>query len=71
MLSVLINKVQLQDEENVEGDIVKVKVEVQTQFALLRIAVYSIASQKRAEERIGVVTSSLSLSIYDSNRKAI
>lgn len=74
-LSVLIDAMQLQGTERietkVEGGFADVKLEMKTQFDLLRREIYSIASQKRAEERMGANFSTLSLSTYAGDEKNV
>jgi hypothetical protein len=74
-ISVLIDTMQLQGtkriETKVEGGFADVKVELKTQFDLLRKEIYSIASQKRADERMGATFSTLSLSTYAGDEKNV
>lgn len=75
IISVLIDKMQLQGiervERKVEGGFGEVKAQVEAQFALLRKDIFSIASQQRAEERMGATVSSLSLSTYAGDEKTV
>jgi hypothetical protein len=77
-ISVLIDAMQLRAADRLEATTIRVEDKVEAGFAdmksefeHIRKEIYTIAVQKRAEEREGTAMSSLSLSTYAGDEKAV
>ncbi|KAL5320472.1 hypothetical protein ACEPPN_011277 [Leptodophora sp. 'Broadleaf-Isolate-01'] len=71
MISVLIDTMQIQAADRVEGKIDTGFTEMTGQFAKMRRDIYTIASDHRAKERLGAGMSSLSLSTFAADDKVV
>ncbi|KAH7364672.1 hypothetical protein BKA65DRAFT_143030 [Rhexocercosporidium sp. MPI-PUGE-AT-0058] len=71
MISVLIDTMQIQAVDRVETKIDAGFTEMTGQFAKMRRDIYTIASEHRAEERLGVGMSTLSLSTFAADDKVV